>query len=209
MNLTELFEVQRELDAEIEKKHPTFPGEDRLSKRILALQVELGECANEWRGFKFWSTNQSPRNLRSKCPTEKADYFFCGVGHEEYSVAEINNHGDYCYKHSTVLMPMRKRNPLLEEYVDCLHFILSIGIETEREENLEYYKDHKRKEVSITKQFILVSTFTIGMADDDYFTDLLYSFIYLGEMLGFTWEQVTEAYMSKNQINWQRQESGY
>ncbi|MEK4091705.1 dUTP diphosphatase [Viridibacillus sp. FSL H8-0110] len=48
MNLTKLFEAQRELDLYIDQQHPVQPGEDRLSKKILALLVELGECANEW-----------------------------------------------------------------------------------------------------------------------------------------------------------------
>lgn len=32
MNLDKLFEVQRGLDAEIEKNHPMAPSEDRLAK---------------------------------------------------------------------------------------------------------------------------------------------------------------------------------
>ncbi|MBM7607553.1 dimeric dUTPase (all-alpha-NTP-PPase superfamily) [Lysinibacillus composti] len=80
MNLTKLFEIQAGLDYHITKEHPEQNDENRLSKKVLALQVELGECANEWRGFKFWSNDQVARE-----------------------------------------------NLLLEEYVDCLHFLLSIG----------------------------------------------------------------------------------
>ena len=40
MNLQRLFEMQRQLDAHIEKEHPRELGEDRLAKKILALQVE-------------------------------------------------------------------------------------------------------------------------------------------------------------------------
>src|SRR5690554_4282011 len=94
MNLSKLFELQRQLDARIEKEHPRQDGEDRLAKKILALMVELGELANEWRGFKFWSEDQEPR-------TELWDD------------------------------RLRFHNPLLEEYVDCLHFLLSIGLESE------------------------------------------------------------------------------
>lgn len=61
MNLTKLFEAQRVLDERIEQKHPRVKGENRLESKSLALQVELGECANEWRGFKFWSKDQTPR----------------------------------------------------------------------------------------------------------------------------------------------------
>lgn len=39
MNLQKLFEAQAVLDADIEKHHPVQDGEDRLSKKILALLV--------------------------------------------------------------------------------------------------------------------------------------------------------------------------
>ena len=61
MNITKLFEAQAELDAHITEQHPVKDGEDRLANKVLALQVELGELANEWRGFKFWSSNDKPR----------------------------------------------------------------------------------------------------------------------------------------------------
>jgi dimeric dUTPase (all-alpha-NTP-PPase superfamily) len=60
MNLQRLFELQRQLDAHIEKEHPRQEGEDRLVKKILALQVELGELANELpEVFKFWSNKKN------------------------------------------------------------------------------------------------------------------------------------------------------
>lgn len=174
MNIVKLFETQRILDERIEKEHPLIDGEDRLSKKLLALQVELGELANEWRGFKFWSNDQEPRTNR----------FAPGVA------------DSYNY------------NPLLEEYVDCLHFILSIGLEIDRND-FEYLSDHDYKAHDITNQFMRTMDYAIGLREDDYYADLLYSFIYLGEMLGFTWEQVVDAYYAKNQVNHERQNTGY
>lgn len=60
MELTTLFEVQRKLDAEIERKHPAGHGEDRFEKRKLSLLVEIGELANEQRSWRFWSKEKSP-----------------------------------------------------------------------------------------------------------------------------------------------------
>lgn len=54
MNLQKLFDTQKVLRDRI-----GYEGEDRFEKLILALLVEIGECANEWRGFKFWSKNGS------------------------------------------------------------------------------------------------------------------------------------------------------
>lgn len=61
MNLEKLFVMQKELDARIEQEHPHRNGENRLESKSLALLVELGEAANEYRVFKFWSNDQYTR----------------------------------------------------------------------------------------------------------------------------------------------------
>src|SRR5690606_1696390 len=107
MNLKHLFELQAKLDERIYAEHPVQEGENRLAKKILALQVELGELANCWRGFKYWSNDQEPR-------TKAIDFaLWVKNGREVDEEGKPTN----CFK-----------NPLLEEYVDCLHFILSIGL---------------------------------------------------------------------------------
>lgn len=184
MNLTELFEVQRKLDAEIERKHPTAPGEDRMAKRILALQVELGELANEWRGFKFWSTDQEPR-------------------YEKTHSNGVNGEWWVTY-------------PLLEEYVDCLHFILSIGNGIEAKSNdytypfvtdntVEYQFLTLIQTVSNLNHLIRFGT----KQPFDTFHIALMQFINLGKMLNFTEKMIVDAYMQKNETNWERQANGY
>jgi dimeric dUTPase (all-alpha-NTP-PPase superfamily) len=178
MNLNKLFEIQKVLRDKIGYNEP-----DRFNKLVLALLVELGECANEWRGFKYWSQNQSPRIHQAKAPymdLDDADFY----------------------------------NPLLEEYVDKLHFILELGLEL----NFTDIKVRLIKEKDITIQFIELT----GRAYNLYFQNRIMGEVYqttyeqlfnvflgLGEMLGFTWEQIEQAYLDKNQINHQRQESGY
>ena len=193
MNLKEFYEMQKVLDERIEREHPRQEGEGRLSKKILALQVELGELANEWRGFKFWSDNQEPRTYGLKLgKTPKENRYI---------------------------------NPLLEEYVDCLHFILSIGLELktmyQEEKLILNVQANEKKEVDITNQFHELFMNTTSLFDstvDEYYdfedtlniyNELFETFEYLGEMLGFTWQQIEEAYFVKNKINHQRQESGY
>ncbi|WP_240371707.1 dUTP diphosphatase [Anoxybacteroides rupiense] len=197
MNLQKLFELQRQLDEHIEQQHPRQPGEDRLAKKILALQVEIGELANEWRGFKFWSNDQKPRR-------EKIHY-------------------------SVTWIPLRKTDPLLEEYVDALHFILSIGMEYSyrygewlpinlglSSELIPIEYEH------ITKQFNYmfqqIGYFYDCVADceiacnsetEEQYEQLFRMFIGLGNMLGFTWEEIEEAYMQKNEVNHQRQANEY
>jgi dimeric dUTPase (all-alpha-NTP-PPase superfamily) len=53
--------LQSELDSHIMDEHPELKGQDNSDWKVLALLVELGECANEWRGFKKWSKDQDPR----------------------------------------------------------------------------------------------------------------------------------------------------
>ena len=166
MNLNNLFKKQAKLDAYIIAKKG-LEGQDLLPNTILALLVELGECANEWRGFKHWSEDKEPR-------TEK----------------------------------------LLVEYVDCLHFILSIG------NTLDVPKDHPYStyddDGDIVDQFQTcfndISAFMMdGLLINDYyhFLELIRDFGSLGLMLGFTWEQIEAAYNAKWEINKQRQENGY
>jgi len=198
LNLAKLFEMQRQLDERIMEQHPELRGQDNLPWKVLALQVELGELANEWRGFKYWSNNRKARILAyKKCPCG-TDYGWC----DEYGCED----GLLAY------------NPLLEEYVDCLHFILSIGLELKAEK----YKPFSLKKGNVIEQFIELNMQTCWifvlnknenamhirkMRGEWYF--LIDLFIGLGEMLGFTWEQVEQAYMQKHAENVARQERGY
>ncbi|WP_339195208.1 dUTP diphosphatase [Aeribacillus sp. FSL W8-0870] len=218
MNLAKLFELQRQLDEHIEKEHPRQEGEDRLAKKILALKVELGELANEWRGFKFWSNDQEPRTkvevICSTCdgsgdenwPSSR-EYLLEGKTGLEYSKCEdCNGTGTLGYK-----------NPLLEEFADALHFILSIGLEITEPDMLDLKRWNLTKADNITEQFLWVMADVTDLYNGLYhdgnfkfdYEYLLLQFIHLGEMLGFSWQEIEEAYMRKNAVNHQRQEMGY
>lgn len=56
MKLTHIYKIQKGL-----KDRIGYNKFDRYEKMLLALNVELGECAQEWRGFKFWSKDQEQR----------------------------------------------------------------------------------------------------------------------------------------------------
>lgn len=98
LTLDQMYEMQKVLDARIIKEKG-LEGIDLLPNTILALQVEIGELANEWRGFKHWSKNQKPRTRAVR-----------SLGADDIGVERGEAY-----------------NPLLEEYVDCLHFFLSIA----------------------------------------------------------------------------------
>ncbi|MGJ9460091.1 dUTP diphosphatase [Oceanobacillus sp. CF4.6] len=169
MNLPKLFEIQAGLNYHIEKEKG-LEGQDLIPQKILALQVELGELANELpEAFKFWSNKE-------------------------------NNY-----------------DKALKEYVDGLHFILSIGLDLEF---VNYPMIGNSPETKTISDMFLVTFEAINMFYRAYFsgnedsTEIKYTivfdtFITLGEMLGFTTEQTEQAYLDKNKINHERQLNGY
>lgn len=206
LDLVKLFETQRVLDKRIVKEKG-LEGQDLLPMKVLALQVELGELANEWRGFKFWSANREPRYER-KCHACKGRGYFAGkkLGRFNNKNIHISEPCLYCEKTGI------EARPLLEEYVDCLHFILSIG-------NDLGFNAIKPYLVTITEPlevFRIVSR-NIVLFDmpggrehkSIHYENLVSNFFALGKALGFTWDQVEQAYYAKNQINHERQATGY
>jgi dimeric dUTPase (all-alpha-NTP-PPase superfamily) len=199
MNLTKLFETQKILRDRID-----YNSEDRFEKLVLALLVELGECANEWRGFKFWSTDQEPRKSKKiMCPTCKGSGMI-PIGEGVRGIKK-------CPDCDNPRGGMKTVYPLLEEYVDVLHFVLDIGIEVNEDKNYSKYEFESQLSSihEIIEQFSIVYTFALGMFDDNYYRDLFYTVMRLGEKLGFTEEEIEQAYYDKNKINHQRQDVGY
>lgn len=213
MNLTKLFETQAALDEHIMQEYPELRGQDNLDWKLLALQVELGECANEWRGFKKWSKNQKPRTWdRIHCPScAKKGYYRGNPPVDEVKGKHsLGNHWYDCPDCAGFLVV--DKNPLLEEYVDCLHFILSIGLELEVDWKEMNWLMIDRNDV--TKRFQRVFSKVSELTEYQSFVDerwgeLFEEFYHLGRLLGFTWEQVEEAYYAKNKVNHERQNAGY
>ncbi|MEH6941509.1 dUTP diphosphatase [Bacillus sp. JJ722] len=203
MNLEKMFETQKVLRERID-----YNEKDRFEKLVLALLVELGECANEWRGFKFWSKDQKPRNfIQHLCPTCK------GTGNESFSVFGEDDFEPCVDCDATGILG--ESNPLLEEYVDCLHFVLEIGIELNLENGI---RKTKYKLESIDKQFVellnnvCILNSSVRYEDEEIeadFEEVWSSFLGLSEMLGFSEEQIEQAYYDKNKINHERQDVGY
>ncbi|KAB3531157.1 dUTP diphosphatase [Alkaliphilus serpentinus] len=161
MNLKKLFDIQKLLDQRIIDEHQ-LQEVDLLPPKLLALQVELGELANETRCFKYWSR---------KKPSPK--------------------------------------QTILEEYVDCLHFILSVGLEKGIENIQLTIEESSLTLVEEFKKVIQKTTEIERDQDEEVYRGLFSSFILLGNKLGFFWEEIVDAYLKKNEINHKRQEEGY
>jgi dimeric dUTPase (all-alpha-NTP-PPase superfamily) len=174
MNLSKLFHMQRQLEDRI-MMEKGLVGQDLLPKKIIALQVEMGELANEIRFFKFWSQDQTPRTKVPKRPT---------MNYED----------------------IEWTNRVLEEYADALHLGLSIGIELEWD--MEQASIFPRRRADLTEQFQALFYYSSRLLSDKWL-DFMDLFMGLGEMLGFTWEEIEQAYFEKNAVNHTRQEQGY
>ena len=84
---------------------------------------------------------------------------------------------------------------MLEEWADCMHFALSLFIQEEIEEDISEYCSYLETYEIIERCFNL------------YF--VLENTLALGLKLGYTLEELEQAYWKKNKINWERIEGGY
>ncbi|HLR41042.1 MAG TPA: dUTP diphosphatase [Virgibacillus sp.] len=105
--------------------------------------------------------------------------------------------------------PGSDRAVILEEFVDNLHFILSLGIEK------EYRFEGKGLEnVTLTQTEQFTNTFAACVhfkqePTKHNYEQLFTDYLQLGSLLGFNEAEIQEAYFKKNKINYERQNQGY
>jgi dimeric dUTPase (all-alpha-NTP-PPase superfamily) len=234
INLEKMLSMQKELDERI-IKDKGLEGQDLFPNTVLALQVELAEFANEGRWFKHWSNDQEPR-VKAKCPHCKGKGF-----HEFYDAFEMfetqysTEPCNYCEETGFV----KNENPLLEEFVDGVHFFLSIAIQKGWQESLYIYEEavedlrEEGIDGGLTGIFLEMNYFlskchmegdkdpetdpfqrianVTGVSRKAYlFKMAWFLFICIGLIgFNFTPKQIELAYMDKNAVNHQRQVDGY
>jgi dimeric dUTPase (all-alpha-NTP-PPase superfamily) len=199
MDLAKLFEMQRQLDERIIKEKG-LEGQDLFPNTVLALQVELAEFANNGRWFKHWSNNRKPRTKATR-------------GTNDFTGAPV----------------IEEYNPLLEEFADGLHFFLSIANQKGWQEALWIYEEQldpsNEFDGGLTGIFLEMIYFLnkaymekhpsdekiAGFQTNEYFFRMAWIlFLNIGiNGFGFTFKQIEQAYLEKNKINHERQESGY
>ncbi|UOR11974.1 dUTP diphosphatase [Halobacillus amylolyticus] len=100
------------------------------------------------------------------------------------------------------------KNIVLEEYVDGLHFILSLGLDL----GIRYQTSTLNDVTNETQAFLTIFTTVENFKrkkDQASYTELFTAFLSLGEILGFQEEELQEAYKRKNEVNFKRQDEGY
>lgn len=198
-NLLELCAIQADLDRSINEGKPnSLSVDDQFINTLTALDVELSEFANEGRWFKVWSKNQEPR--AKKLVVLPLARYVEGVW--------------------TEIRPAEYKNPLLEEFVDAVHFFLSLANQKGWQADLKFEErilgsmydagkgiqrfneNYLEMKLQLSRVFATESRLAFGAA--------WMNFLILGMSgYGFTWEQISEAYLAKNKINHERQSNGY
>jgi len=107
---------------------------------------------------------------------------------------------------------MKARNEdsvIIEEYVDNIHFLLSLGLE----KNLAFKEiTYEKKIVSETAQFNQIFEYISKFREDttnENYLNLFKAYLQLANILGFSNEAIMKAYDAKNEVNFARQDQGY
>ena len=165
----ELHKKQKSLDADIIEKH-NLKAVNLFNNKVIALDVELGECFNEIESFKHWKKNKGKTNvLEEACD---ALHFILSLANDcKHKLAKPTD----CFK-----------SPLNQNWVD--YFLID------------------RKIIAIKKN--LWTKFYVSK--DPYILNIiLRDLMTILNLLGYSWEDLKEAYYKKNKINFKRQEENY
>lgn len=222
MSLQNIIDAQKELDARIIKEKK-LDDKDLTPNTFLALKVELAELANEGRWFKHWSNDQEPRTCVSIDVCRNCG----GTGNPLGIPDEAGIDCWDCGGSGEIT-----KNPLLEEFVDSVHFFVSIANQKGWEDALWVYEeqlDPDEFDGDLTSWFLEMDYFlslayirkftdeeakckdSFGYLNNEYcFRTAWILFLNIGmNGFGFTWKQIKDAYFEKNKVNHARQESGY
>ena len=193
MNLNSLFNKQQKLDEYIVKEKE-LEGQDLLPRKTVALLAELYECVNEARFFKFWSEDTAP-NTEEEC-------LYCDENGMQFIGGDKIVTCTYCDGTGVIAYP------LLEEYIDTIHFTLSIANDLGVHEH-KYVKTQPQDLNDLVLGITNLATIIPISKEKHQVESLINNIITLGYQLGFDEKAVIEAYHEKNKENYERQKVGY
>lgn len=122
-------------------------------------------------------------------------------------LAELANE-TRCFKYWSSKGPST-RDILLEEFVDSIHFLLSLG--NEKDFAIEEWPE-TQKEVDLTEWFLKTQQSILAYIqypEVDKYCIVWQNYSVLAYNLGFSLEDILAAYFSKNEKNYERQRTGY
>ncbi|AGR46684.1 nucleoside triphosphate pyrophosphohydrolase [Bacillus phage Basilisk] len=181
INLKELFDIQKTLDAHIaEKRGLVLTERTSLMKRFFAGIVEFTECANDHQeSFKDWKPNNKPK------PTTLEEY----VDGLHFILSSGNN----LAAAGLIIDPTT---------IDYLPIVLEFNEETGQDEIVMSYFTN-----AIALELELYGGLQQKMHDylDEDYHALVCTYLGLANQIGFTPEEIVAAYLDKNKENFARQ----
>ena len=100
---------------------------------------------------------------------------------------------------------------ILEEYVDSIHFLLSLGINLEFETMITNWPEGE-VEGELTELFLKTTesiTYFLKELTIESYSNVWIHYGSIAKKLGFTHDAIIEAYIMKNEENYNRQKVGY
>jgi dimeric dUTPase (all-alpha-NTP-PPase superfamily) len=107
--------------------------------------------------------------------------------------------------------PSSEKKVILEEFVDGVHFILSLGLECDfQNKGLKIDKEVSTQDINeqFLKIYQAVSIFQKTKSFNDY-QHVFENYLQLGTLLGIEYEEMEQAYIEKNEVNYKRQNQNY
>ncbi|WLD92324.1 dUTP diphosphatase [Alkalihalobacillus sp. AL-G] len=149
------------------------------------------------------------RRIEKEHQLESKDLFSEKILALLVEVGELANE-TRCFKFWSSKPPSSKA-VILEEFVDGLHFVLSIGLT--KSYNLPEAIPIEQPEKEIVQAFLAVyediQLLKMNEHDVNKYERLLEDYLMIGRILGFTADDIQDAYLSKNEVNHSRQDQGY
>ena len=194
MNFKKLQAMQAKLDDAILADKAPMTAEERFNKTLVALSVEIAEVANTVEHFKFWKDN--------KGKIDRGRFSVIHIFQEEELV-------DVEYMEDSTGIQYHAweahRLTLIEEFSDCLHFLLSLAnqCEDEIDVNLNWIAGEES-----SKEYYYI-TLQTALFEDSGVDGIMATFLNYVKSLGITPQELEQAYYDKNKINYERLENGY
>lgn len=107
--------------------------------------------------------------------------------------------------------PASEKAVILEEYVDGIHFLLSLGIDLGVMPD-EIASEQLPEDVDLTDLFISVyekSCILRNYFYDEMYLEVFEAYLQIADLLEFTNEDISTAYLAKNKENHHRQDTNY
>ena len=117
-----------------------------------------------------------------------------------------------CFKYWSLNKKISKQK-ILEEYIDGLHFLLSIGIPLKFDKKMSFQiTKPSMKKLNLVKKILKIYYETIKLVDNYNFYQykkVLKNYLEISYFLNLSLNEIIKIYNKKNKINYERQKNGY